>query len=127
MAAFMKPYTGETYAALRIITGLLFFVHGTSKIFGYPVPPPPEAPAFVVWGAGLIELIGGALMAAGFMTRWAAFVSSGTMAAAYWMAHGTKAFFPHQNGGELAVVYCFVFLFIAANGGGKWSVDASRA
>ncbi|HEM46941.1 MAG TPA: DoxX family protein [Alphaproteobacteria bacterium] len=127
MASFMKPWEGETYAVLRIIAGLLFFVHGTSKIFGYPVPPPPDAPAFVVWGAGLIELVGGGLIAAGFMTRWAAFICSGTMAVAYWIGHGTKSFFPMTNGGELAVIYCFVFLFIAAHGAGKWSVDAARA
>lgn len=127
MASFMKPWEEETYAVLRIIAGLLFFVHGMSKIFGFPVPPPPDAPAFVVWGAGLIELVGGALIAVGFMTRWAAFICSGTMAVAYWLAHGTKSFFPMTNGGELAVIYCFVFLFIAAHGAGKWSVDEARA
>ena len=127
MASFMKPYAGELYAVLRILTGLLFFVHGTSKILGFPVPPPEGTPAFIVWVAGGIELVGGAFIAAGLLTRWSAFVSAGLMAAAYWMAHGLKAFFPMQNGGELAVLYCFVFLYIAAQGPGKWSVDATRA
>ncbi len=126
MATFMKRYEAETYAALRILAGLLFMVHGSSKLFGFPTPPPPEAPAFVIWVAGGIELIGGAFVAAGFMTRWAAFLCSGLMAAAYWMAHGTKHLFPSVNGGELAVLYCFVFLFIAARGAGIWSVDSVK-
>jgi len=125
MANFMKPFAEETYAVLRIITGLLFFVHGSSKILGIPVPPPPDAPILIIWVAGGIELVGGGFVAAGFMTRWAAFICSGLMAAAYWMAHGLKAVFPIENGGELAVVYCFLFLFIAARGPGKWSVDAT--
>jgi len=123
MATFMQKYEKETYAVLRILTGLLFMVHGSSKVFGYPMPT-PDAPAFIVWGAGLIELIGGALVAVGFQTRWAAFICSGTMAVAYWLAHGLKHVFPSVNGGELAVLYCFVFLFIAARGSGIWSLDA---
>ena len=120
---FMRRYTGETYAALRIVIGLLFLCHGLQKIFGFPAPMPMEAPAFIVYGAGSIELIGGALVAAGFFTRHAAFICSGTMAFAYWMAHGLKHWAPMVNQGELAVIYCFVFLYIAANGAGKWSVD----
>ena len=83
-------------------------------------------PAFVQYGAGSIELIGGALVMIGLLTSWAAFLCSGTMAAAYWMAHGTKALLPIQNGGELAVLYCFVFLLVSARGSGIWSVDATR-
>ena len=123
MADFMKPYHGETYAILRIVSGLLFLVHGTSKIFDFPVATPAGTPAFVIWIGGGIELVGGALIAIGYQTRWAAFVCSGLMAAAYWMAHGTKAFLPIMNGGELAVVYCFLFLFIAAHGAGRYSLD----
>ncbi len=85
---------------------------------------PPDAPAFVIYVAGSIELIGGVMVAAGFMTRWAAFLCSGLMAVAYWMAHGTKHLLPQMNQGEPAVLYCFVFLFICAKGSGKWSVDA---
>jgi putative oxidoreductase len=127
MAGFMKPYSSHTYAVMRIIVGLLFMCHGLSKLFNVPVPMPPGAPAFVLYGAGSIELVCGALVAAGLVTRWAAFIASGQMAVAYWIAHGTKAFFPVANQGELAVVYCFVFLFIAAHGPGIWSVDGARS
>jgi len=125
MAAFMKPFESQTYAAFRIMVGLLFLWHGSSKLFGYP-PGPGEAPAFIVYTAGPIELIGGMLVMIGLFTSWAAFLSSGLMAAAYWMAHGTKHLLPTVNGGELAALYCFAFLFIAARGSGIWSVDDLR-
>jgi putative oxidoreductase len=123
MAHPLTRYRAQTYALLRIVTGFLFLWHGMSKVFGIPMEPPAEAPAFVIWTAGPLELIGGALVMIGLATRWAAFISSGLMAAAYWMAHGRQAFLPVQNGGELAALYCFVFLFIAAEGAGIWSVD----
>jgi len=126
MAQFMRRYDAETYAALRIVTGFLFLWHGASKLLAFPDPPPPEAPAFILYTAGPIELVGGILVMIGLFTRWAAFLCSGTMAFAYWLAHGTKALLPVQNGGELAVLYCFVFLFIAARSSGVWSVDAAR-
>jgi putative oxidoreductase len=126
MAAFMTRYGAETHALLRIVAGLLFLWHGSSKLFGIPVPVPGEAPAFVIYVAGSIELVGGILVTIGLFTRWAAFLCSGLMAAAYWMAHGTKALFPIANGGELAALYCFVFLFLAAHGAGIWSVDGAR-
>jgi len=126
MAGFMKSYSAETYAVMRIVTGGLFLWHGSQKLFGWPGEPPGEAPAFILYTAGPIELVGGALVMIGLFTRWAAFICSGTMAAAYWMAHGTKAFLPIMNHGELAVLYCFAFLFISAHGPGIWSVDASR-
>ena len=125
MATVMKAYEKETYALLRIVSGLLFLWHGTSKLLAFPVAAPPEAPAFVIWVAGTIELVGGILVMIGFRTRPAAFLCSGLMAAAYWMAHGTKALFPVQNGGELAALYCFVFLYIAARGPGNWSLDGA--
>lgn len=129
MASFLQPYAPQTYALMRIVTGLLFLWHGTQKLFGFPVPLPAgvEVPAFVIYTASPIELVGGSLVMIGLMTRWAAFLCSGLMAAAYWMAHGTKALFPLENGGELAILYCFVFLFIAAQGPGIWSVDGSRS
>ncbi len=129
MATFLQPYAQQTYALMRIITGLLFLWHGTQKLFGFPVPLPAgvEVPAFVIYTASPIELVGGILVMIGLMTRWAAFLCSGLMAAAYWMAHGTKALFPLENGGEMAILYCFVFLFIAAQGPGIWSVDGSRS
>jgi putative oxidoreductase len=125
MAPFMRKFEGETYALMRIIVGLLFVCHGTSKLFGFPQDP-PDAPAFIIFAAGGIEFAGGLLVAIGLFTSWAAFLCSGLMAAAYWMAHGTKGLIPLLNGGELAALYCFVFLFIAAQGAGKWSMDQSR-
>ena len=123
MMSFMRAYADQTYALLRIVTGFMFLWHGASKLFAFPVPPPGEAPAFVLYTAGPIELIGGILVMIGLFTRPAAFLASGTMAAAYWMAHGLKAPFPIQNGGDLAALYCFAFLFISAQGAGIWSVD----
>jgi len=126
VSMFMQSYAAHMYALLRLVTGLLFLWHGTQKLFGFPLPMPFEAPVFIVNVAGPIELIGGALVMAGLFTRWAAFLCSGLMAAAYWMAHRMKAFFPIENGGELAVLYCFTFLYISAHGPGIWSVDDVR-
>ena len=127
MARFMKDFEGETYALMRMVTGFLFLWHGSNKLLGFPPPPPPaEAPAFVIWAGGAIELIGGALVMIGLQTRWAAFLCSGMMAVAYWMAHGMNALLPIQNQGEPAALYCFVFLFIAARGSGMWSIDGGR-
>jgi putative oxidoreductase len=120
---FMKAREAETYALLRIVTGFLFFWHGMQKLFGFPPGMPEGVPAFIVWVAGPLELFGGILVLIGLFTRPVAFVLSGLMACAYWMAHGTKALLPVMNGGELAVVYCFLFLFISARGSGIWSVD----
>lgn len=125
MTFFMRRFDGETYALLRIVTGLLFLWHGSQKLFGFPQAA-PDAPAFILYVAGPIELIGGTLVAIGLFTRWAAFLCSGLMASAYWMAHGTRHIFPLLNEGELAVLYCFVFLFISAHGAGRWSMDAAR-
>ncbi len=124
---FMQAYGGQTYALLRIIVGFLFICHGAQKLFGFPLPLPQEAPAFIIYGAGGIELIGGILVMIGFFTRWTAFVCSGEMAVAYWMAHGSQGLWPIANQGEPAVLYCFVFLFIAAKGVGMWGVDAAEA
>jgi len=126
MAGFMRPYGSQTYALMRIIFGLLFMSHGLQKVLGMFGGAPAEAPALIVYGAGGIELVAGALVAVGLFTRWAAFIASGEMAVAYWMAHGTHAFHPMVNKGELAVLYCFTFLFIAANGAGIWSADGAR-
>jgi len=126
MLAFLGKYEPQIYAALRIVAGFLFLWHGLQKLFGIPVPP-PAMPAFVIYVAGPIELLGGLLVLVGLFTRPAAFVCSGEMACAYWMVHAGRGLLPLQNGGELAVLYCFVFLFIAARGSGIWSIDgASR-
>jgi putative oxidoreductase len=111
---------------MRIVTGFLFLWHGTQKLLSVPVPPPPQVPSFVIAIAGPIELIGGSMVMIGLFAGWAAFLGSGLMAFAYWMAHGTQALLPLQNMGELAALYCFVFLFISAHGSGIWSVDAAR-
>jgi putative oxidoreductase len=127
MTFVLDRFGKETVALLRIVAGLLFLCHGTQKLLGFPVPLPGEAPAVVVWVAGSIELVGGLLVMIGLYTKPAAFLCSGLMAFAYWLAHGTHALLPLENGGELAALYCFVFLFLAAHGSGAWSVDASRS
>ena len=120
------PFAPQAYALLRIVTGFLFLWHGAQKLLSVPMPPPPQMPSFIIAIAGPIELIGGALVMIGLFAGPAAFLSSGLMAFAYWMAHGTKAMLPIQNMGELAVLFCFVFLYISTQGSGIWSVDAAR-
>lgn len=124
MKPFLSSLNSHCYALMRIVTGFLFLCHGAQKLFGFPVAIPGQVPAFITYVAGPIELIGGMLVMIGLFTRWAAFISSGQMAFAYWIGHGTKALLPIVNNGELAALYCFVFLFIATQGGGIWSVDA---
>ena len=122
----LKAFTSQSYALMRIVAGFLFLWHGAQKLLGFPLAMSHEPPAYVLYGAGPIELLGGLLVMVGLFTRWAAFLCSGLMAAAYWMVHGTKALFPLANGGELAALYCFVFLFISTQGGGIWSLDGVR-
>ena len=130
---FLKPHADKIYAATRILAGLMFMAHGLQKIFGLFGGVPEGAPAFIVYGAGSIELVTGALIAVGLFTAPAAFLASGTMAAAFFMGHvfgpqnPTHNILPIVNKGELAVVYCWLFLFIAAQGPGIWSADATRA
>jgi len=124
MPFFLQPFYAHTYALLRIVTGFLFLWHGIQKLFSVPLPSSVELPDFVIAIAGPIELIGGMLVMIGLFVGWAAFLCSGLMAAAYWMAHGIHALLPIQNMGELAALYCFVFLYIASQGAGIWSVDA---
>ncbi len=126
MKALMSVFNPHCYAAMRIVVGFMFLWHGVQKLFGYPVAMPPGVPAFITYIAGPIELVGGALVMIGLCTRWSAFLASGLMAFAYWMAHGTKALLPLLNNGELAALYCFVFLFISTQGSGIWSVDGIR-
>ena len=126
MMGFLSRFEAQGYALLRIVTGLLFLWHGTQKLFGYPAAAREGTPDWINYVAGPIELVGGALVMIGLLTRPAAFISSGTMAVAYWLAHGTRDLFPLNNGGELAVLYCFAFLYIATRGGGIWSVDGKR-
>ena len=124
---FLREHEARLYALLRIVAGFLFLWHGSQKLLGFPPGMPAGAPAFVIWIAGPIELVGGILVMIGLLTRPAAFLCSGLMAAAYWMGHGTKALLPVKNQGELAALYCFLFLYVAARGAGPWSVDGDDA
>ena len=115
-------WPGTTHALLRIMTGFLFMPHGYQKLFGLGERGPREDPLALV--AAVIELVGGLMILVGFQTRWTAFLCSGMMATAYFMAHfSMDVFLPLLNRGELAVLYCFVFLFLWANGSGPWSID----
>lgn len=125
---FLTRWSQELLSALRIVSAFLFIPHGTMKLFNFPIAfPYGEVEIFSQVGlAGVLEVFGGLLLLIGLFTRPVAFVLSGMMAVAYFMSHATKGFWPIANGGELAVMYCFTFLYIAAAGGGKWSVDCLR-
>jgi putative oxidoreductase len=131
MEGFLGRYSEYIYSVLRIVSGFLFFWHGAQKLFGYPaaqLPPGAPAPELspLMAVAGTIEVLGGLLIMIGLFASFAAFISSGLMAVAYFMAHfSLPAFLPLQNRGELAVVYCFLFLYIASRGSGVWSVDGA--
>lgn len=107
------------------MTGVMFALHGSQKLFGWPGGKIPDLPLLAIT-AGWIELVTGVLMAIGLFAGWAAFLASGTMAVAYFKGHASGGFFPTVNHGELAVVYCFLFLYFASHGAGVWSVDAAR-
>lgn len=118
-------WSDRLLSVLRIVVGLAFLHHGVSKFFGIPPFPMPLNPLLYV--AGTLELVGGALIVLGLFTRPVAFVLSGMSAVGYFMVHAPKSFFPSVNGGEAILLYCFVFLFLAAAGGGAWALDAARA
>jgi len=121
-----EKYSDHAYALLRIVSGAMFSFHGFQKIFGILADFLP-AVGSQLWVGGVIELVGGLMIMLGIRTRWAAFICSGEMAVAYFQYHWKfqlgAAFFPTINKGEMAVLYCFVFLFLAAKGGGIWSFD----
>lgn len=112
---------------LRIVAAVLFIEHGTQKILGFPEPKFMPAPFELTWFAGVLEIVGGGLLLVGAFTRPVAFVLSGQMAFAYWMAHAPQSVFPVLNGGDGAILFCFIFLYLVFAGGGAWSVDAWRA
>jgi putative oxidoreductase len=122
MGAFLDRNRDRIYALMRIVAGYMFACHGAMKLLGPAGPMPPA----MQWTAGLIELIGGTLICVGLFTRWSAFISSGTMAVAYFLVHQPMGPLPIQNDGELAALYAFVFLFIAARGSGPWSIEGDR-
>jgi putative oxidoreductase len=118
-------WTSRILSVLRIVAALLFFEHGTAKLLGFPASPSPMPALFSLYGLqGILELVGGALLLVGFMTRPVAFILSGDMAVAYFMSHFPKNFFPMLSGGDAAILYCFVFFYLAAAGGGPLSLDA---
>ena len=110
---FLENYQEQAYALLRITAGFMFLLHGTQKFFNFPQQYPYGELGFLTIVAGSIELIGGVLIILGLTTRGAAFLCSGTMAVAYWLYHSAPPFYPLVNGGEVAALYCFIFLFIA--------------
>lgn len=126
MDRYLNRFSPQAYALLRIMAGLMFWQHGAQKFLGLlgGFGESGTAPLFSLMGlAGIIEFFGGILIAVGLFAGWTAFLASGEMAVAYFRAHAFRAFFPIQNGGELAVLYCFIFLYIATRGAGIWSID----
>ena len=126
--ALASAWAPRLLSILRIMTGLLFLQHGTAKLLKIPVVPmfANLSLASLPGIAGVLELVGGVLIILGLFTRSVAFVLSGLMAAAYFMAHAPRGFYPILNAGELAILFCFVFLYLAAAGPGPWSIDAAR-
>lgn len=124
---WLQRYQPQLLALLRIVAALLFLEHGTQKFFAFPVPfpmPGPLPPMEVA--AGVIEIAVGILVTIGLFTRLAAFVAAGEMAVGYFMFHFPQSFWPAANMGEAAILYCFVFLYIAAAGPGAWAIDSAR-
>ena len=126
---FLSKWSGEILSLLRIAASFMFIQHGTQKLFGFPVEErmPYEVMTLNPGLAGLLEVILGPLLLVGIFTRPIALVLSGLMAFAYFMVHAPQGFWTLANNGDSAVLYCFVFLYIAAAGGGKWSLDALRS
>jgi putative oxidoreductase len=126
---WLAPYAPHLLGLLRIMAGLMFLAHGLVKLFGFPPGAQPgQVPLVGLMGIGaVVELVAGALITIGFLTRPAAFIAAGQMAVAYWMFHAPSGFYPIANKGELAALYCFVFLYIAAAGPGAFSLDRGGA
>lgn len=129
LEARLDSYSTQVVGLFRIVIGLLFAMNGTIKLFGWPLPAAGEVPigAWPVWWAGLIELVVGILVMVGLFTRPAAFIGSGEMAFAYFTAHQSQGFWPAQNGGELAVLYCFALFLLVFIGGGAFAIQRRRS
>ncbi|QEN90671.1 DoxX family protein [Labrys sp. KNU-23] len=124
----LQAYAPTILSLVRIVAGLIFLAHGTQKLFGFPaLPPDREIPMFgLMWFGGILEAFGGLLIVIGLFTRPVAFILSGQMAVAYFMFHAPKSFFPALNGGDAAILYCFLFLYLVFAGPGSISVDSVR-
>ncbi|TZG36241.1 DoxX family protein [Agrobacterium sp. B1(2019)] len=129
MATFdtLSRYRPQALGALRIMTALLFISHGTQKLFGFPASQMEGSLPTMLLVAALLEFVGGVLVLIGLFTRPVAFILSGQMAVAYFIAHGPKSFFPALNGGDAAILFCFIFLYLFVAGPGAFSVDERRA
>ncbi len=125
-SSYQTTLAPRLLSVLRIVAALIFTLHGSQKLFGFPATDmqPPLLSLFGI--GGLLELVGGLLLLVGLFTRPVAFVMSGMMAVAYWMVHAPQNLFPTLNGGDAAILYCFVFLYLFAAGAGPWSLDAQR-
>jgi putative oxidoreductase len=124
---WLSRWQPQLLALLRIVTGLLFLEHGTQKFFAFPAPFPMPGPLPpMLQAAGAIELIAGVLITVGLFTRLAAFIAAGEMAIGYFMMHAPQGFWPAVNKGEAAILFCFIFLYLAAAGPGAWSIDGAR-
>ena len=128
MEKLINAWSPRLLSIMRIVTGFLFMQHGGQKMFGFPAPQRSEFDLFSLVGvAGTLELFGGFLIVIGLFTRATSFLLSGLMAFAYFLAHAPQGFWPILNKGELAALYCFVFLYLSAAGAGEWSIDHIRA
>ena len=123
---WLSRWQPQLLALLRVVTGLLFLEHATQKFFAFPTPFPVNPLPPMLMAAGVIELITGVLVTLGLFTRLAAFVAAGEMAVGYFMMHMPQGFWPAVNKGEAAILFCFIFLYLAAAGPGAWSVEAAR-
>lgn len=130
IAAKWRSFAPQLHALLRIVAGFLFIQYGTMKLFAFPIGMPPNnatAQMFTqIWVAGVLEVVGGALILVGLFTPPIAFILSGEMAVAYFQGHFPQGFWPVVNQGTPAILFCFLFLYLSAAGAGPWSVDAAR-
>ena len=122
----LNPWAPRVLSVVRIVAGLIFLAHGSQKLLGFPASDMNPPMFSIFWFAGVIELVAGTLITIGLFTRPAAFVASGTMAFAYFIAHAPQNFFPALNGGDAAILFCFFFLYLVFAGPGSWSIDAQR-
>jgi putative oxidoreductase len=125
LSSTAQRWAPQVLSIVRVVSALIFIEHGTQKFFAFPAASASGSPAVLslLWWQGVIELVGGILLLLGLFTRPVAFILAGDMAFAYWMVHAPRNFYPVLNGGDSAILYCFVFLYLAFAGGGPWSVD----